>query len=345
MRPFRRSAGRRTLLLWLALALVPAGCATATSTAAWHGPSAAPGAAQHSPGTPPASGDSSSSGAAAQAAKPGPVAGKVILGAYLSVDGKTQTQSIALRDSQLGRGYQIYHTYYGWTDNLPTSATWLPSGTTLMISWDGTNYASVNNGSQDKLIAAQADRLASYDKPVYLRWAWEMNGNWYAWGGAENGNNPAGFVAAWRHIHDIFLAHHATNVAWVWGPNWNDNPIAKWNVPAAYYPGDSYVDWIGISGYSNGTNSPNYVFGPIYREFGQRKPFMIAEAGIREKGGTVKADWITELRSWVKARPAVKALVWFDTNDPSIGIDWRIDTSPGALAAFKSLANDPHFSG
>jgi beta-mannanase len=215
-----------------------------------------------------------------------------------------------------------------------------------MISWSGTFYAPVTSGSQDALIAKAADALAAFRQPVFLRWAWEMNGNWYDWGGPRNGNNPAGFVAAWRHIHDIFVAHKAVNVAWVWGPNAGSAPEQAWNAMGHYYPGDAYVDWVGISGYFTGRETPASLFAAITSGYGNRKPIMIAETGALERGGTVKADWIRALDAWIVAHPAVGALVWFDTNnDKGNTKDWRIDSSPSSLAAYKEMAADPRFTG
>src|SRR5207253_2783842 len=111
----------------------------------------------------------------------------------------------------------------------------------------------------------------------FIRWAWEMNGDWHPWGGADNGGDPASFVSAWRHIHDIFAAHHATNVAWVWGPNWNSNPDTSWNDVSRYDPGDDYVDWVGVSGYMVDYRTCSALFGPVYAKFSDRKPIMIAE--------------------------------------------------------------------
>src|SRR5262249_9701083 len=129
-----------------------------------------------------------SSPARPDALAPRPVPGKVMLGAYLDIAGKDEAQSRALRRQQLGRDLRILHRYYAWTDPLPDRAPDLAPDTILLISWDGASYASINNGSQDALIGKAADALARYHQPVFLRWAWEMNGNWFAWGGARNGN-------------------------------------------------------------------------------------------------------------------------------------------------------------
>src|SRR5262249_61576729 len=133
---------------------------------------------------------------------------------------------------------------------------------------------------------------------------------------------------------------------WVWGPNAGSVPQQSWNDTAHYYPGDGYVDWVGVSGYFNNRETPENLFGRIVRGYGDRKPIIIAETGALEKGGTVKADWIDQLAGWITGHPAVGALVWFDTNnDKGTGKDWRIDSTPAALAAYQRMANDPRFGG
>src|SRR5207247_7587356 len=90
-----------------------------------------------------------------------------------------------------------------------------------------------------------------------LRWGWEMNGDWEPWSGAQNGGSSGGaasFRAAWHHIHDIFSEVGAWNVVWVWSPNSGDLPHARWNHFSNYYPGDRYVDWVGIDGFNWGAS-------------------------------------------------------------------------------------------
>ena len=311
------------------LAITLAGCGRPTR-AAWNAAGSGGGAA------------APSSAAPAGPVKPPYQPGKVLLGAYLDLKGQTEEQALALRTQQLGRNLRVLHEYYDWATPMPQSPP--AAGTILMISWGGTFYAPILNGSQDTLIAQAADALAGLKQPVFLRWAWEMNGNWFDWDGPHNGNNPANFIKAWKHIHDIFIAHHALNVAWVWGPNAGSVPGAAWNDMNNYYPGDDYVDWVAVSGYSTGRDNPDSLFGNIVKRYGARKPIMIAETGALEHGGTVKADWIKALQTWIVAHPEVGALVWFDTdNDKGTGDNWRIDSSPSSLAAYRALADDPHF--
>lgn len=98
-----------------------------------------------------------------------------------------------------------------------------------------------------------------------------------------HGSTAAQFVAAWRLIHRLFAAAHATNVIWVW----NTNVISA--EPqldlSAYYPGDAYVDWVGVTGYfaASGPDTFDGLYGPTMREIRgfTTKPFIIAETSVQ----------------------------------------------------------------
>jgi hypothetical protein len=272
--------------------------------------------------------------------------GKAMLGSYLGLSGKTFAQSVALRKQQVGRDERIVHVFYGWEDPLPTSVAGLPARAVPMISWRGSALSEVTSGRHDALIARAARRLKRQDRPVLLRWGWEMNGDWYAWGAARNGKDPDAYIAAWRRLRRIFAEQDATNVAWVWSPNWNSSPTADWNTFAALYPGDQYVDWVGVSGYNLHHETPDALFSPIYQAFAARKPILITEVGAVDRGGRTKADWITLLARWVEAHPGVGGVTWFDTDThPGYKEKWRVDTDPEALAAYVAMARSPRFSG
>ena len=279
----------------------------------------------------------------------GPVpypAGRTMLGAYLDLDGMSEAAAVRMRRKQLGRDLRILHVFYAWTDVLPDRIAWLPDKAVPMISWRGTGYAEILSGAHDDLIRRNARALKRFGRPVLLRWGWEMNGDWYTWSAAKNGNDASGYVQCWRHLRKLFAEEGAGNVSWVWSPNWNDSPQAGWNTKAEFYPGDEHVDWVGVSGYNLNREIPGDLFGKIYADYAGRKPLMIAEVGAVDRGGRTKADWITLLAEWVKANPAVGAVVWFDTDTHyNYHEKWRVDTSPEALAAYVAMARDPHFSG
>jgi hypothetical protein len=274
------------------------------------------------------------------------------LGVYSDLPGKTEAQSVLAREKQIGRKFAIDSHYYNWTDNFPGTAEAgdVAAGRTPMITWWGTTLVNITNGSSDALIRARANSIKSFGKPVFLRWGAEMNGNWFAWSGPSNGNNPAAYVAAWKHIHDIFASAGVTNVSWVWAPNANSKPggtdVTSWNNWRNYYPGDAYVDWVGIDGYNWGSiygwQSPSSIFNPVYSDYANRKPVMIAETSSVESGGS-KAGWIASLQTWMSGHTDAAALVWFDTNTSTSGIDWRIDSSASSLAAYKKLALSSYF--
>jgi hypothetical protein len=279
----------------------------------------------------------------------GPVAfrrGTAMLGSYLDLSGKSLRQSLDLRRHQLGRDERIVHVFYAWTDTLPSAIPALPDKAVPMVSWRGTGYADIVSGASDRMIARAARRLKDLGRATMLRWGWEMNGDWYAWCGSRNGNRPDGYVRSWQRLHRIFADEGADNVSWVWSPNWNSSPDADWNQPACYYPGDEYVDWVGMSGYNLHRETPATMFDAIYTAYSARKPIAITEVGSVDRGGRTKADWITLFADWVRERPGVGAVTWFDTDThPGYAERWRIDTDAESLAAYRAMAASPRFSG
>ena len=230
-------------------------------------------------------------------------------------------------------------------------------GATSLITWEpwlwsgnGANQPAfaldrITAGDYDTYIAQWGTALASWGKPVMLRFAHEMNGNWYPWAESANGNQAGDYVAAWRHVHDVVAATGASNVSWVWSPN-----IPYWGSTAlsGLYPGASYVDVVSLDGYNWGTavswsswTSPSALFGDgltALRSLAPGKPIMISETASAEAGGS-KANWNTALVSYLAAQSDVTALVWFHHNKE---VDWRINsstTSTNALAAALAARN------
>ncbi len=203
----------------------------------------------------------------------------------------------------------------------------------------------IASGLYDDYGRAWARALARTGKPVILRPLHEMNGNWYPWGGTVNGNHPRDFPRAWRHLRRLFREEGAANVAWVWCPYAHSVPETPANAPEVYFPGAAEVDWLGLDGYNWGTSRPESawqtfpeLFSPAYQRLtalAPDKPVMIAEIGAAEPGGD-KAAWIREALEVLPDRfPRVKALVWFNVNKEC---DWRLNSSPASLAAFREQA-------
>jgi len=362
--PCGRGLPRRRLLALAALAL-PAACsaapavpeAAATAPAPLSIPPAASSTAVAAPSArasasasaTPSPSASPSASAVRKTARGGAVpatSGKAMFGSYLALSGMSLPESLALRRRQLGREQRIVHVFYPWDGYVPSSEPAVAAASTLMVSWHGAPYRKINDGSADRVIARVARKLAGMRRPILLRWGWEMNGDWFSWDGSHNGDDPAGYVKAWRRLHRIFGEHGADNVAWVWSPNWNSSPDTSWNRFQRYYPGDDHVDWVGISGYDFYSESPRTLFGAVSAAYGNRKPIILSETAAVDHGRGSKAAWIAKLASWVEDTPAVGAVVWFDTDTQDDSVhNFRPDTDSAALAAYRAMARRSRFGG
>ncbi len=204
-------------------------------------------------------------------------------------------------------------------------------------------------GDADPYIREWASDVATYGGPIFLRPMHEMNGNWYPWGGTVNGNEPTEFVEVWRHIYRIFEEVGATNVTWVWSINVNGLPREERNRSEVYYPGDEFVDWVGISGFNWGAaeswskwESFSDVFESTYRRLAEYgKPIMITEFSSVEVGGD-KAKWIDETFDAIKSEyPEIRGLVWYDAIDEHR--DFRIDSTIEAREIYEDSISEKHF--
>jgi hypothetical protein len=226
--------------------------------------------------------------------------------------------------------------FFNWASQATSSD---PAGATVMPDFQ---LADVIAGTYDTYIREFAEDARNWGHPFFLRYDWEMNGDWFPWGETINGNNPGEYVAAWRHVHDIFTAVGATNATWAWCPYAEvDRSFAAL---APLYPGDEYVDWTCMDGFNWGSNPTNphswkgfkEIFGPTYRKLVKRiapsKPIVLAEMASTGKG-RAKAGWIRNMFEELRTNfRRVRALIWFDQVDR--GVDWPLETSPPAARAF-----------
>ncbi len=253
--------------------------------------------------------------------------------------------SIEQTTAKLGRTPPVHLMYYGWADDFTGSVTKadLAAGRIPLISWEPhkIDFARIVDGSLDSTIQARANGSKALGKKFFLDFAAEMNGD-DAW----SGNNAALYVAAYRHIHELFVAAGATNVVWAWCPNVTDIDGGNKHT-MDYYPGDAYVDWTGVDGYNWGTTNGGWqsfqqLFQDIYPLLAaKRKPIMIGEMSSAQVGGD-KAKWIDEIIPTLRSRyPLIKCVVWFDINKEA---DWRISSSAAAEAAFVRMAKDAYFN-
>ena len=194
---------------------------------------------------------------------------------------------------------------------------------------------------------------------MFLRWGSEMNGDWVAWHG-----DSQLYIAKWRLVHDT-LVRLAPNVIMVWCPN--DVPRARIE---AYYPGDAYVDWVGVNFYvvsihdndpqrEARTENPADHLKWIYAKYAARKPLMICETGVTHEGQAVGREEVAFAAARIRQLygslprlyPRVKALCYFDVNNLSAASGGRpfnnyLLTDDGAITeAYRAAIAPDYFLG
>ena len=158
--------------------------------------------------------------------------------------------------------------------------------------------ARIVDGSWDEQLGRWARAVAGARSPVMVRFAHEMNGTWYPWSEQVNGNRPGDYVAAWRHVVDLFRREGATDALWVWSPN-----VVEPSTTALdeLWPGEDDVDVVGLDGYNWGAarhdtswRSPAQLFDATLaqvRDLAPGVPVVITETACAEQGGDKEADW------------------------------------------------------
>jgi mannan endo-1,4-beta-mannosidase len=192
--------------------------------------------------------------------------------------------------------------------------------------------AGIAAGRRDRYLRSYAAQVRAFGHRVILSFAPEPNGPWYRWGWTHT--PAATWVAAWRHVVRVFRKAGAANVKWLLTLNIafrNSGPVA------AYWPGKSYVDWVGVDGYYvRPTDTFASLFLPTVRAVRKltRKPMLVSEAAVGPRAGQVRG--IRNLFAAIR-RHRLTGLIWFDKRQHH-GIyhqDWRLEDNPRAVAEFR----------
>jgi beta-mannanase len=266
--------------------------------------------------------------------------------------------------------------FWAWADgNLPLADLnqilyhdGYDTGISLHITWEpwqrqgftDTSYSldSIIQGQHDAYIRQFACDCRDWKNTIRLRFAHEMihfnnpeTTGWYPWQ-----DKPAEYVQAWRHIHRIFKTENAHNVEFVWSPM---NYPAWFEVLKNYYPGTDYVDWLAMDGYNWGEDGNpgwpydqnfNDLFYPLYHAFVDnpdvfgRKRIMVSEIATPKDNqfGGNKSGWVMDMFKCLKNEYSrIEAFYWFNSNKEK---DWRVNSSPLSLSAFKQCVSDPYFT-
>jgi len=161
------------------------------------------------------------------------------------------------------------------------------------------------NGTYDTAITAWANQAKEVPANLLVEFGTEMNGYWFSWNGKYYGagtkdhygdpdypDGPEVFRDAYRHIIDLCNEAGADNITWFFHFDVNNDPDEWWNDPIYYYPGDDYIDWLGVSTYGAYDKSEDYeATEPVqliekayskFREISLEKPYAILEFGVTE---------------------------------------------------------------
>ena len=182
--------------------------------------------------------------------------------------------------------------------------------------------------------------------PVWFRPANEMNSNWLTYTG-----DPVNYVKFWRRMYNIAEQYGLTGYnVFVWSPNdvtFNaTNHVMPDAVMSDFYPGDIYVDWVGVSCYP--TSRAGYLWpkdllkevSTLAKEHG--KPLMISEGGYGQQiPDAYNPELVTDFFDEIK-KLGIKAFIWENHKTDGNG-DRRIHIFPDALDAYREAVKDSYF--
>lgn len=189
------------------------------------------------------------------------------------------------------------------------------------------------SGKYDDYLNNYAQAIKAFGHPILFRLNNEMNGDWCWYSAYYTGKDTDIYKAVWRYIHNIFDHNGVNNVLWVFNPHDVSRPDFKWNHYLMYYPGDEYVDIIGLTGYNTGTYFPgetwrefDEIYSEMYAEYLETfdKPFMITEFSASSVGGN-KANWIKNMFRHIDSMNNIKVAIWWS------GIDYDGNDNPGRI--------------
>lgn len=279
----------------------------------------------------------------------------ILFGASDDSKGESYENIFNLEDS-LSLAFPIISIYSAWGENLeyrfPSNEVEaiIRVGSVPMITWEpwldkfsvedypdikpieqrnNHGMASVAAGHYDKYIREWATEARKVNYPIYLRVGHEMNDPYrYPWG--PQNNDPDEFVAAFRHIRDVFESVGAKNIIWVWSPHLTYGQFKE------YYPGADYVDMVATGALNYGTSTSwsdwwtfEQIFGNYYKTLESfYKPIMLAEFGSLKPGGN-RAEWFGDAFNRFQFKyPYVNAIVFFhyssDGTTTYKNVDWYI---------------------
>lgn len=179
------------------------------------------------------------------------------------------------------------------------------------------------DGKYDEYLTEYARDIKSLETPILFRINNEMNGDWCGYSAYHFCKDAELYRESWRYIYNIFENNGVDNVLWVWNPNHKSFPDFSWNNAFMYYPGDEFVDIVGLTAYNTGDyyqgekwTSFDELYLDYYKEYNRifEKPLMITEFGSSIFGGN-KVKWVEDMFKSLENYPGIKVAVWWNHID------------------------------
>ncbi|GIM96147.1 glycosyl hydrolase [Paractinoplanes toevensis] len=284
--------------------------------------------------------------------------------------GKPRDLELKSWEKLSGRTSTIFHTYHKGDEKFPTAGEIAMSSDpahprVLLMNWRveyGSNWRNVAAGKLDRRIDAFASRVKSTyaNKKFFLILNHEPEDDVRT--DARSGMTAKDFAASFRHVIKRLRAQGVNNMVSVVAYMGNE----KWMAQSWWkdlYPGNDVVDWIGLDSYVS--SEPGYYHHGLFGDAVNRrapggdgfydwavknhkgKPIMMAEWGAYHRINRVfdKSAQFNSVLPELAKRPAIKAIVYFDTKRDQFGDrDISINSSARSLTTFRKLAANPLFN-
>ncbi len=303
--------------------------------------------------------------------KPMPPANGVLTGIVRVPRGSNFTlqgrkDSIQTAEAQIGRKNDTDRQFYSWGDtfdnNIKPYMEWtslegripvinlsVKNGSTITL------WSNIANGSQDIYLMEMATQIKLWNKPAFFIFHHEPQGI-----ACDNGKNPCAgnatdYVAAWRHLRQVFNDVGISNLAYMWDvvPSFSQMNL---DYTRSLYPGDDIIDWLAVNPfnlYESGNNWKDVVdLSTIFYSWASTKgkPIAFGAYGTNEDSaqlGTRKSQWFANAQSQIKnSMPALKLMEYYDSPayPPGIPYDWSVDSTPQSLDAYRNMVLDQYYN-
>lgn len=284
---------------------------------------------------------------------------------------------ISAYTSAVGKHPAVYQIFSAWGEYLPrmfqdaenARARLMISITTASGSREMVTPGGIARGDGDSWLIAIGKQAFQSGVVTYVRLMAEMDGNWnpycaYNADGSkrDRDHSTAAFRRAWKRVTlivrggslrtiDSTLARLGmpplrTNhdlprprIAMLWVPQVAGAPDIRGNQPRDYWPGGSWVDWVGTDFYSN---APNFTGLTSFYGQHRSKPFMFGEYAV---WGADDPGWVNHLFSWVRTHRRTRMLIYNQGLDPNGPFRlWRYPRAARALRHQLSSSTFPAYA-